>query len=70
LGVQFEGPVPADPVVCAQDIPSAFEVREVALDGDRAAITVRTNLGTQISVALEQVNGAWRISQVRCLGPG
>jgi hypothetical protein len=63
-----------DPFLCAQDIPSAFEVGTATVDGDEATVTAHGvwNAGTEyenrndILLKLVKLNGTWKITDVSC----
>jgi hypothetical protein len=56
-----------DPILCAQDIPRDLAVESVAVEGDEATATMRSEmLGYGFSVKLEQIDGQWLIVDTEC----
>lgn len=59
---------PADPVLCAQDLPEAVTVQSASVDGDSASVLAVTSWDTRLGVDLVQVGGEWLIDSITCLG--
>jgi hypothetical protein len=58
-----------DPFLCAQDVPESFTVGEAVVFGDTATLAVHTSFeGHGFTVALQRVDGLWRVSDVLCAG--
>jgi hypothetical protein len=56
-----------DPLLCAQDVPESFTVGEAVVFGDTATLAVHTSFeGHGFTVALQRVDGLWRVSDVLC----
>ncbi len=56
-----------DPILCAQDIPEHVTVEEAVTTGDIARAIVQTSFeGHRFTVALQQTEGQWTISDVSC----
>lgn len=56
----------ADPILCAQDVPSHIVVRQVALEGERANVLVETSFANHsLWVELVQADGQWKINNIR-----
>ena len=59
--------MPADPLLCAQDVPESFETGEATVAGDSATVPVTTSFsGHGFTVVLVQSDGAWLIDGVDC----
>jgi hypothetical protein len=57
----------ADPLLCAQDMPTQIEVGEATITGDTARVTVQTDLvGHTFQVELVRPVKDWRINNVIC----
>jgi hypothetical protein len=62
--------LPADPLLCAQDVPQSFSVKEVDLSpmGEEARVSVETSFeGHEFQVYLQKLNGEWKIAGVICM---
>jgi hypothetical protein len=58
-----------DPFLCAQDLPQEVTVTGVEVEGSRATTEVETSFeGHRLTVALEQTEGRWLISDISCTG--
>lgn len=58
-----------DPFLCAQDVPESFTVGEAVVSGDTATLAVHTSFeGHAFTVALQRVDGLWRMGDVLCGG--
>lgn len=60
-----------DPLLCAQDVPAAWKVGEMAVDGDYAEATIEmlwtgNPMAYEVPVVLREFNGAWKLDEVRC----
>ena len=56
-----------DPILCAQDIPQSITVGDPIPSGDRVTVPVKTSFeGHHFEVELKQVDGEWKIDNVRC----
>ena len=59
--------IPADPFLCAQDIPTRMDVDGVFYSEEGASVVVRTSLNQQVfTVNTRQTDGAWLISSITC----
>jgi len=66
-----------DPFLCAQDIPGEFTIEKAVVSGDQASVVMHEiwNPETQyesihdVKVALQMVDGQWKIADVICLIP-
>jgi len=59
-----------DPFLCAQDIPDSITAGPATIEGDQARLTVETSFaGHHFEVALHQVAGEWKMSDVTCAAP-
>jgi len=59
----------ADPILCAQNIPTSINVDQAITSGNTAITTVRTFYGSSdnpIKVSLEKQNNQWLISDITC----
>jgi len=64
----------ADPILLAQDIPERFTVDETDISGERATVLVNLYWGGDSNpsmrwVALELIEGEWRITDVSMVEP-
>lgn len=70
LSTVKQSPGYADPVLCAQDIPSSVTVDEATSIGAQATVLVHTYFGDttghQISVNLTQTENNWKITKITC----
>jgi hypothetical protein len=60
----------ADPLLCAQDVPQSFSIKEVDLSpmGEEARVSVETSFaGHQFQVYLQKLSGEWKIAGVICM---
>ncbi|MBN1890944.1 MAG: DUF3828 domain-containing protein [Thermoflexales bacterium] len=56
-----------DPFLCAQDIPERISLDKAIISGDVARVVVHTSFeGHAFTVALQQVAGVWKMSDVLC----
>jgi len=56
-----------DPFLCAQDVPESVTLEEAVVSGDTARIAVHTSFpGHAFIVALQRVDGQWRMGDVLC----
>ncbi|MFO7696496.1 MAG: DUF3828 domain-containing protein [Anaerolineae bacterium] len=60
-----------DPLLCAQDVPAAWQVTEPVVDGGSAEATVQmlwtgNPMAYEVPVVLREVDGAWELDEVRC----
>ena len=56
-----------DPFLCAQDVPESFTFEEAVVSGGIARLVVQTSFpGHGFTVALQRVDGLWKISDVLC----
>lgn len=61
--------IPADPFLCAQDIPASFTVQGVFQHDTIARVVVRTDFpGHVFTVDVQEMNRRWKISNVSCGG--
>ena len=61
------GGFPADPFLCAQDIPASLESEGVLANGESASVVVRSSIdGHVFTVQLLRVDEGWKISSVSC----
>ena len=57
----------ADPILCAQDVPSSVTVLETQIDADQAQVLLGTSFqGHVLRIGLEQREGWWQIVDIRC----
>jgi hypothetical protein len=64
--------IPADPLLCAQDVPQSYSIQEVDLSpmGEEARVSVETSFEDhQFQVYLQKLSGEWKIAGVICM-PG
>lgn len=70
-----EGPLLADPILCAQDVPDSFGLRDVDVIGSRAEVIFvslwptgpnETMEAPGVQVSLNKVDGTWQISEFVC----
>lgn len=62
--------LPADPILCAQDVPQSFSISSVDLSpmGEEARVTVETSFeGHEFQVYLQKLAGEWKIAGVICM---
>jgi hypothetical protein len=62
--------LPADPILCAQDVPESFTIQEVDISpmGEEARVSVETSFeGHQFQVYLQKLSGEWKIAGVICM---
>lgn len=60
-------PLPADPLICAQDVPERIDVVDADIDKDQAVVEVETSFANhRFAVELVLVDEEWRISGVTC----
>lgn len=60
-----------DPLLCAQDVPAAWTVKEAAVAGDTAEATIGmlwtgNPMAYEVPVVLRQIDGVWKLDEVRC----
>ncbi|MBN1316876.1 MAG: DUF3828 domain-containing protein [Anaerolineales bacterium] len=61
------GYFPADPFLCAQDIPQEIFIVGANVTGERANVTVGTSFdGHSFAVGLVMMDGQWRITSIDC----
>lgn len=61
------GSLPADPFLCAQDLPTSISVTEEEVASDEALISVESSFeGHTFKIRLSLIEGDWKISQVMC----
>jgi len=61
--------IPADPFLCAQDIPQEINIQGVFKKGRQAQVVVRTDFSGHVFTAdVQEKKGWWRISNVTCGG--
>lgn len=61
------GGFPADPFLCAQDIPVSLESDGVLSSGESASVVVRSSFdGHLFTVQLQKADEGWKISSVSC----
>lgn len=66
-----QGPVPASPIFCAQDLPTDIDAYPAVIDGDTARVKVTTSFaGHGFEVELRRRAGEWKIAAVHCQPPG
>jgi hypothetical protein len=59
----------ADPVLCAQDVPSEVRVTVVTADADQATLALTSDLiGHGLMIEMAQRDGLWRIANIGCGG--
>lgn len=61
--------LPADPILCAQDVPQSFSIQEVDVSpmGEEARVSVETSFeGHHFQVYLQKLSGEWKIAGVIC----
>lgn len=61
--------LPADPILCAQDVPQSFSIKEVDLSpmGEEARVSVETSFEDhEFQVYLQKLGGEWKIAGVIC----
>jgi len=59
-----------DPFVCAQDVPTSFDLDPAVTSNGAAAVTVHTEwTGHSFEVRLVDVDGGWLIDDVVCRSP-
>jgi hypothetical protein len=59
----------ADPLLCAQDVPQSFSIKEVDLSpmGEEARVSVETSFEDhEFQVYLQKLSGEWKIAGVIC----
>lgn len=60
----------ADPFLCAQDFPTAFEVETMRDEADQAVVLVQEYFGGPpaftVTVTLQRLDGAWLIDDITC----
>jgi hypothetical protein len=70
-----EGQLAADPILCAQDVPDSFGLRDAEVIGSRAEVTFislwpagpdETVEAPGVQVNLNKVDGNWQISEFVC----
>jgi hypothetical protein len=69
LDAMVESGLPADPILCAQDVPEGFSAEEPVFNetGDEARVRVDTSFeGHHFDVLLKLVEGQWLIDSVQC----
>ncbi|MGD2057391.1 MAG: DUF3828 domain-containing protein [Anaerolineales bacterium] len=62
--------LPADPLLCAQDVPQSFSIKQVDLSpmGEEARVSVETSFeGHEFQVYLQKLAGEWKIAGVICM---
>ena len=60
----------ADPILCAQDVPSSITAGPAVIEGSTARVHVTTSWeGHSLNVELQPVGGEWKISKVICGAP-
>lgn len=61
--------IPADPFLCAQDVPQDIKIQGVLNKGKKAQVVVRTDFpGHVFTVDTQEKNGRWQIANVTCGG--
>ena len=62
-------PIPADPFLCAQDIPAELSVDAVFTTGETASVVVRSSFaGHVLTVDTQKVDNRWVITNITCGG--
>lgn len=68
VDAQVAGDAGFDPFLCAQDVPTTFDISGATIDPDAVYVQVQTGLGNAFQVVVENVDGAWQITDVLCHG--
>lgn len=60
-----------DPLLCTQDVPAGWAVKDTTVDGDYAEATIEmlwtgNPMAYQVPVVLREVGGVWKLDEVRC----
>ena len=69
LDALLAGPEPlaADPLLCAQDVPTSIRIPQAAITPEQASVTVETSFPNHaFTVQVVQVDGVWQINDVIC----
>lgn len=64
------GGIPADPFLCAQDIPERIDVASVSNTNGGVDVEMKSSFENHTwTVHVEQVDGNWMITDIRCAAP-
>ncbi|MPZ24421.1 MAG: DUF3828 domain-containing protein [Dehalococcoidia bacterium] len=71
LDAALEGPIAADPVLCAQNVPQNVSAEVTEVIGDTAVATVTSDMrGHEFQAGLVKDGDAWKLDSINCTARG